>query len=454
MFQEVYDEGSQVISIGKKSAFSTRTEDVILPFLCQTLKHSLEDVSWKRRRIACLAITELCNSNTLSPPPRPTDLTLEQTSMFTERCRQRAIASCDVLNICVNVIVNTRVWKGKEDLLSATSRLTSNWITFKETSNVSPIAFNAGTTDLFLGDSWFSNDHAPESSTNKQDESKVVTCMETSDDSENEKDIDFSNMDEILDDDDHYSEALNPEGEILARPVSIYGLCVLLLNEGLPRLSSGLASEFLIYRTSALDNLSKVLAVMNSERSPELALLHQAITPHLFEVMKCANEESAIPPVLVSKCFTCFGFTLFDNIGNNHSDPNELNLLSMSKVLRLNCDLLHQSAWTIREASALCSASLVRNASIQVLSNIEISEELMATSSLTLKDKKFWRVRLAGLSIIEAFSERSTEDDNLLFEAMLPMKERFVAVARACVDDKQSEVAAKASRIIAILSSW
>ncbi len=355
----------------------------------------------------------------------------------------------------MKAIVSTRVWKGKEDLLSATSRLTSNWITVKETSNVSPVAFGADRTDLLVGDSWFSNDHACGSSPNDQDESKLVTCMGTSDDSDKEKGIDFSDMDEILDGDDYnHSEPFIPEGEALARPVSIYGLCMLLLDEGLPQTSSGLASEFLIYRTSALDNLSKILAVMNTERFPVLALLHQAIAPRLFEVMKCANDENAIPPVLVSKCFSCFGFTLFHNIGNNPSDSNEVNVLSLSKVLRLNCDLFHQSAWTIREASALCSASLVRNASVRVLSNIEVSEELMTTSSLTLKDKKFWRVRLAGLSIIEAFSERSTKDDNLLFEAILPMKERCIEVARACVDDKQSEVAAKASRIVALLTSW
>lgn len=149
-------------------------------------------------------------------------------------------------------------------------------------------------------------------------------------------------------------------------------------------------------------------------------------------------------------------------------------LLEITNLFKINSGT-SQSAWTVREAAALAAAKLVKRGNYELLKRISITEDLLACTSQCLKDRKFWRVRLAGLQVVLSFClrvrslrpignigmgsqpERSIIDGDksqLLFEAILPFKERFAEFARASLSDKEAPVTAAASEIMKCIAWW
>jgi len=218
LFQEVWDEGGQAARLGNVS-FGSRLEETIIPYLSRSIIQSLEDVSWNRRKTACAALIELCDTNILSPPPRATGENKETvTPERTQRFVVRAESSCKILGACVKSIVTTRIWRGKEDLLKAVAKIAGNWIS----SNIdayallrdreqgdsdivfpmNPVNLEKESKDLFLGDAWFSKDHekdAVEEMDVTEENSSAVLLISDADDESN---INFSAGDSLLATDD------------------------------------------------------------------------------------------------------------------------------------------------------------------------------------------------------------------------------------------------------------
>jgi hypothetical protein len=152
----------------------------------------------------------------------------------------------------------------------------------------------------------------------------------------------------------------------------------------------------------------------------------------------------------------------------------EFELLEITNMFKINSGTA-QSAWTVREAAALAAAKLAERGDYALLKRIRITEDLLACTSLCLKDHKFWRVRLAGLQVVLSFCSRvkslrprgdigigsqpdksttDVDENQLLFEAILPLKERFAGFARTSLSDNEARVTAAASEIMTCISWW
>jgi len=493
LFQEVWDEGGQAARLGNVS-FGTRLEETIIPYLSRSIIQSLEDVSWNRRKTACAALIELCDTNILSPPPRATGENKETvTPERTQRFVVRAESSCKILGACVKSIVTTRIWKGKEDLLKAVAKIAGNWISSNIDSYVllrdreqgnsdivfpmNPVNLDKESTDLFLGDAWFSKDHGKDAveEMDVTEDNSSATLLIT--DAEEESNINFSAGDSLLATDDVEDSSDKDTDNIKPMvSVSFHGLCRLLLEQGIPSEVISLTNaDYLSYRASALDSLSKILGSMASDEfTPYLRSAFNILVPRILPLMRNQKvENQEVPPLIIAKCFTCFSTAIFHDIGGTN-DIEEFSLPEIANLFKINAGA-SQSAWTVREAAALAAAKLAERGNYVLLRRIAITEDLLACTSFCLKDRKFWRVRLAGLKIVLSFcsrvrsqrqigntvlgsqSKRNRTDDNdsqLIFEAILPFKERFVDFAKACLADNEAQVTAAASEIMTCISWW
>jgi len=499
LFQEVWDEGGQAARLGAVS-FGSCLEETIIPYLSRTIIQSLEDVSWNRRKIACAALIELCDTNILSPPPRALAESKENvTREMKQRFILRAESSCRILGACVKLITTTRVWRGKEDLLKAVAKIAVNWMS---TNNIddnagtgqepiidsqNPVFLDKETNDLFVGDKWYSKIHgddavedmdvSPDDSSSTQSKPEAEDASESKSEAEDASKIIFSTGDALLladDVEDCSDKDTRTTGAIIG--VSFHGLCRLLLEQGVPTNAASLTNaDYLTYRASAIDSLSKILDSMdNEEFTPYLRSAYIILAPHMLILMRDQKvEDQEVPPLIVARCFTCFSAVIFYGFGSS-ADMEDFGLLEITNLFKINSGT-SQSAWTVREAAALAAAKLVKRGNYELLKRISITEDLLACTSQCLKDRKFWRVRLAGLQVVLSFClrvrslrpignigmgsqpERSIIDGDksqLLFEAILPFKERFAEFARASLSDKEAPVTAAASEIMKCIAWW
>ena len=116
----------------------------------------------------------------------------------------------------------------------------------------------------------------------------------------------------------------------------------------------------------------------------------------------------------------------------------------------------------MRQASALAASSLVVCMPSAILRRTESIKLVLDCSNETLKDKKFWKVRLAGLELHHSLVSRvgnqkmSSVDaeKQLIMEAILPYKELIIGVARKSLADSVSQVTAAASKITQTMAWW
>ena len=91
--------------------------------------------------------------------------------------------------------------------------------------------------------------------------------------------------------------------------------------------------------------------------------------------------------------------------------------------------------------------------------------------SQALNDRKFWRVRYSGIELLHSLVSRTghivgstiskseqtvstTESRKEVLEAMLPHKEKMLALAKKSLSDPEARVTALGSNIIKALSWW
>jgi hypothetical protein len=475
LFKEVWDEGGQVANLSESGPFAMQLEEKMLPHLTKSLIGALNDVSWDRRVMACSSLNELCSKNVLAPAPRP----INQTSYATEDLRERDVARADssrsILTTCVQLIVNSRVWKGKADLVKTIAKIAGNWASTKENyiSELSPVFHDDFVwDDLFVNDSWFQRAHD-----NNIVQEGIFTKKEieaSNEDVEMSEDlgIDFTEGDKILNaeqDDDFEMVETFPS-------VTHTGLCRVLLEQGIKtscKLKNAIfySTDTLQYRAASLHALSQILK--SSENMKYLDCLYGKIAHQLISVIAGNVDifshnghqdlvDDKLPPLISARAIDCLGSLMWQGI--EYSDENaytDVNLLV--KLFLKNCGGT-QAAWTIREASAIAASRLALCANWSALIKIEVLDELIKCSESCVKDKKFWKVRYAKLQILKSLCGRAKPQNairvnggnemQLILEALLPLKEKMVCIAKSNLTDAESCVTAISSDIIAAMTWW
>ena len=170
-------------------------------------------------------------------------------------------------------------------------------------------------------------------------------------------------------------------------------------------------------------------------------------------------EVVRVPPVIVAKCFDCLSAVMWQEMDSTYTD-----LIDFTKLFLHNCGG-NQAAWTVKESAAMAAANLSANINVRHLRKINVTENLLECCKVCLKDRKFSRVRIAGLNILLAMSKRpkfsqdgfkiaAENDDALILDALLPYKERMLDISKLALRDNESKVTAFASDVCNALSCW
>ena len=162
------------------------------------------------------------------------------------------------------------------------------------------------------------------------------------------------------------------------------------------------------------------------------------------------------PPFFIARSLDCFATAFWNGIG---SDEDEVDTMALSKLF-FQC--LEQPAWTVRESACLCCSSLVLKSHAIPLRHYETISIMVACVSRAAKDRKFWRVRLAGIQLLHSLVDRagksngSTSDRERqeLLESMLPHKEQMLKLAKQSLGDPEAKVTALAGEIIKAMTWW
>jgi hypothetical protein len=215
-FQEIWDEGGQVASLAEESYFNMPLQEKLLPHLCKSLIGSLQDVSWDRRLSACATLMELCDTNILSPASRLVDKHTYDRNELAKRLSHRLESSHIILITCVRLIINSRIWTGKADLVKTTAKISSKWANsdFADDGQMAlPIKLDYEWGNLFENDAYFKgneiNKHEDIESIMKYNERAGTSTISKSAENDNssKSTIDFSEADEMLNsDNDRHTE--------------------------------------------------------------------------------------------------------------------------------------------------------------------------------------------------------------------------------------------------------
>ena len=138
-----------------------------------------------------------------------------------------------------------------------------------------------------------------------------------------------------------------------------------------------------------------------------------------------------------------------------HADPRKL--VAVLKELAGKA----QPAWTVREAAALCCAQLALLCHHDCLRNHGMISQLVEIALYNLNDRKYWRVRIAGLKLIDSLTiragtghETSSSEKQLILESLLPQKEVIVKLLRSSLGDSESNVTTLSTTIISRMTWW
>lgn len=471
LFQEVWDEGGNVANLYNNNAFAMQLEEKMLSNITVSLISALNDVSWDRRVMACKSLNELCQKNILSPAPKPANIDSYSKDDFRKRELERATSSKGILSVCVNLIVNSRVWTGKSDLIKTTSLIAGNWVSQSSSIEVTPILLDHFIwNDLLKGDSWFEkNDINIEPQDNNMDVDTEPSGSNTDSD-EVKKDTTLN----VTEDDDENSENEENDDECdmgvsTSQPITFSGLCRLLLEQGVKPtpLTSGnfYSNDTLPYRAASLVALSKLLKKCTDTRMLEYLYKKMAVSListfdlEMFQHDDDSQKYKVAPSPIIVGSIDCLGSLIWQGI--QYDGKNIFTQVhSLVKLFLRNCGE-SQASWTIREASAVATSKLVSNADVLELQKVDVVNSLVLCSSFCADDRKFSQVRVAKLKILCCLCNRakatqfSTDNEKqLMLEALLPLKEKILSMANKSLSDNESDVTALASKIIAAMAWW
>lgn len=486
MWKEVWDEGGIATHIVDASNlgpshFGVLLEEKLLEDLVRKCIDALNDVSWARRIAACTALMELCEQNVLAPVPCITQSSIESLpSSELSRSKRRAQASLAALRSCVKLMTKPRVWTGKAEVVKAAVQIAGRWVTVcseNDTCPWMPICFSQANFghDLFMGDRWFERWHPDTESSGldgvpsdtEQGGSEDVEMEDT----EDEAKIDFEEGGKILTSDMEPEE--HPTDDAV-ESLMFSGLCKALLEQSFPSQSSHVDAtddDLLPYRAASLAGLAELLQILNNIPDMDDSLadhqiaVYRMIAPTLLAVIdieKQSNEKKTQPPLIIARSIDCLACAMWKGIGSSREDG----VLFLSKTFRAAGG---SPAWTVRESSVKGAATLATKCTVQALRNHRTMDVFLESSKLALGDRKFWRVRYAGLTLLRSLVSRAGErgvafsiikksanirqqEEQLALEALLPYKETILQLARSSLTDSESKVTALASEVCSAMT--
>ena len=538
LWLEVWDEGGAAANAGGPdgSDFGVTLEEKLLPYLVKACLVALNDVSWSRRVTACQSLMDLTDMEILAPAPRKLDAQKGDGPPASEqslaRARRRAQASAEVLATCTRLIGKGRLWAGKTEVVNAVAKIASKWaivgdiksdafdwsivgaaINNAEACTWIPIQQDDNDWDnLFLGDGWFkSNDASSISSQVEEDRAPPASSAtergvgSIADDKEGDAEegdsggLDFDDEEKLVGSEQllaRTSDVSEDEDEIRGTTTTILtvsGLCRLLLEQGLsPPSASARDNDILLpYRAASLQALADIINSLHpakgrtkptSNTSAHDRYLYKHIAPVLLSNIRLKDtsdqNSKPQPPLITARCLGCLSASLYHGIGDAKAgasgENNEEDVVGLSRIF-VDLSGGKQPAWTVREAAALAAASLAARASSEKLRKHAAITALLECAKNTQKDRKFWKVRLAGLQLLLSLVERAGSapgdtanaprssdgmdanngnDLQLMLEALLPEKEIIAKIARTCLSDNEAKVTAVATKICGAISWW
>lgn len=480
LWQEVWEEGGSVANLsGDVDDFGTVLEEKLLIYIVKECNKALADVSWSRRASGSAALKELADLRVLAPLPCRYEMSNAQ-NRESERFERRSFSSHLALSSLVKLLAATRLWSGKSEVAKATVQIAANWSSSNgEEAQMTPgsdksslkmaiIMFHHGLEDdLFAGDDWFQQEH------DDVDDTESTSRSETNKrpPPENQLESDCTDLSDI---DLDAAEAETSEEVTSTAPISFVGLCRLLFVQAFPTARASLSvseEDVLPYRAAVFQSLTYLLNNVDSsnEGNGLKKRVYKIISEKLISVFSAPSVlEGSLkePPLFVSRSLDCFGACFWNGISAGN---DEVEILALAKVL-FQC--LEQPAWTVRESATLCCSSLVLKSHRTKLGHYETISLMVACVSQAVKDRKFWRVRFAGIKLLHSLisrvghvsdstiSSNKVEQDDVtherqkLLESMLPHKDEMLKLAKQSLSDSEAKVTALASEIAKAMAWW
>jgi proteasome component ECM29 len=450
LWKEVWEDGGAAIDFALGHTDENTMEEKLLPYLVKESVDALRDVSWSRRTTGAFALADLAEKGVLTPPPRRLDG--QYLPEIQRRAARRAEASLLAISCLVQLVARSRVWTGKAEVVKAISKIVITWVQFADPGEskklfgdrTSPPIVNGGCStslDLFRGDQWFV----------KFENGREDAADAMSDEDEND----------IIQSDDAQSQSFE------ANPVCITGLCRLLLLQSFPSaaaLRSVTTDEVLPFRSQVLQSLEEVLRSLpnftwDSDKVRSMAATLCA--PTLYEAFGDLSTKEQ--PLIIARTIGCFAATLRSNMSFSGSESDShLDAAKLCSLFLHHVDYTKQSAWTVREAAAKCTANMVQCADVETLRKGQFVLDIVKISAVASKDRKFWKVRYSSLLILQAVVARgggdkggaTTKEKELILEAVLPYKENIQDLGRKSLNDTEAQVTALATKILGLLTTW
>ena len=501
LWTEVWDEGSIAVNLSHASgedSFGT-IEEKLLMHLTHDCSAALDDVSWSRRVAGAAALADLCNAGVLSPAPR--SLNSEKVSL--RRAQRRAQASSAALKTCLRLLMRPRLWNGKSEVVQACVSIAVKWTSAVVDTKLDEAALfgwdrndgkvcpwqpvlvstnSQNTDDLFVGDKWFAGSNSADS-VEEEETPKVTREVEEVEAAKDEAaKIDFEECDKLTDneEDDRMSDVTQNELTDQTNSIITFtGMCRFFLSQALssevPKHHSDM-EEFLPYRAAAFKGFRDLMASLkeSEESAKQKQEVYRIVSPQLislfdyesiFSSSKYIGKKVAkeMPPVLVARAIECLAASFWKDFGSKE----EAEYIPTANVLDLATLMLaaggeKQPAWTVREASWLCMSSICANCHASALRSHKLVSITVSCASLAQRDRKFWRVRFAGLKILDSLVARAgtrqinpdEQDRQLLLEATLPQKEDLLKLLRSSLSDSEAKITALSSEILGRMSWW
>ena len=481
LWNEVWEEGGSAASLADVSpslnSFGSRLEEKLLPALVNECVSALQDVSWSRRVAGSSALVDLCDLGMLSPVARSTQSPAKTDTETMKRARYRAEASNMALRECLLLVTKPRLWTGKADVLNAVVKLASKWTTALTAQDVDersllgwsdterpcpwrPLTITPGEfrDDLFAGDRWFLTGEELE-----VEENAGTPLPEMDEDDSDEGKIAFEDADaedsaiQAAEDEEPIGVGSVIVDERTASVPTFTGLSRFLCDQAMllaNKDSQLLSDDLLPYRVAAF-RCFRDLQNSLRECTKQRIEIFDIVSPSLLQMFGRESLEIDIDkrpkPVLVAAAIDCMRACFWNGF---NVDPKGLILILKEAGGKT------QPAWTVREASALCCAQLALKSHDDCIRQHAVVSHLVEMAKSALTDRKFWRVRVAGLKILESLSTRAGTGDStcgdrqLILEALLPQKEVIIKILRSGLNDSESKVTALSSSIIASMAWW
>lgn len=446
LWKEVWEDGGAAVDLGSTEDDAPTLDEKLLLSLATECVKALEDVSWSRRVAAAEALSDLADRGILAPPPRR--LSGEFSVSDVRRAKKRADASRLALSSLVELIARNRIWSGKKVIVQSAVKVVTQWVDLASRDDLKsvlgdpglvPITFGdkSAEDDLFVSDRWF----------------ETAAEMEDCDQDDSQQSGDHKLVEE-------------------SPGLAFVGLCRLLLMQAFPSgsvLRAAAEEDVLPYRSEVLRCLDLVLHSLSLDRQLHIETRSQifALTaPKLLSVIGDYSTKES--PLIVARCIDCFAACFWRGIQFQHNDEESPSIAELSTLFLHHADLTKQAAWTVREASAKAASRIAQCAHLDTLRQRRALGSLIDISTIALRDKRFWKVRLAGVEVLYQIVLRAGNvtqvggtgldedgvEKQLMLESILPHKESIQSFASRCLTDPEAAVTALSTKVLNAMATW